>query len=74
MLAEQLGRFLGGVLLVCRGQIVSILAESIAEGFSLLEGKAVDGARRDALRERLLSRLPRKDNDSSPNRGTSATP
>ncbi|MGH7143121.1 MAG: hypothetical protein ACREJ2_03185 [Planctomycetota bacterium] len=53
-LAEWLGQFIGSVLAECAPVLVEILSHAIREG---LGDTVEDGAVRDDLRQRLLSRL-----------------
>lgn len=63
-LAALLGRFVGAMLAECGPMIAEILA-------SAFRPTSEDGARRDALRERLLAMLPKKEvketKDANPN-------
>jgi len=66
-LAAVLGRFVGAVLAECGPVIVEIIANAIKLSTT---NTVEDGAIRDGLRERLLSRLHPRPNDPSTVRGT----
>jgi hypothetical protein len=53
-LAAMLGRFFGAMLAECAPVLVEIITHAVQNAFA---DTVEDGARRDALRERLLERL-----------------
>jgi hypothetical protein len=65
-LAAMLGRFFGAMLAECAPVLVEIITHAVQNAFA---DTVEDGARRDALRERLLERL-RPPSRIDPARGT----
>jgi hypothetical protein len=53
-LAAMLGRFFGAMLAECAPVLVEIISQSIRSAFA---DTVEDGARRDDLRQRLLSKI-----------------